>query len=125
MMIDEIEEVEPLVSITGTWFADPEWPIFKGHFPDQPLVPGVCSVECIARTMSACILMSEKYNGKTPIFAGIDKVKFTGMIVPGDHVTTKVTITNVDEKRDLVEGVGEVFVGDKLCTKATLLVAPR
>ena len=118
MMVNEVIEAAPLEGIKATWYADPEWPIFEGHFPEQPVVPGVCSVECIAQAMSICILMSEKYSGKTPLFAAIDDVKFKSMIVPGDDVTITVEITDVNEERDLVSGNGEVWKGDTLCTKA-------
>ena len=124
-LVDEVEDAEALKFIRAKWYANPEWPIFAGHFPDDPVVPGVCCVECIAQAQALVILLAEKYAGKTPLFAGIKDVKFVSKFLPGETADIKVDIIDVDEKRDLITGVGELYVGDRLCTKATMVVAPR
>lgn len=124
-MVDEVEDAEALKYIKAKWYADPEWPIFAGHFPDDPVVPGVCCVECMAQAQALVILLAEKYAGKTPLFAGITDVKFFSKFEPGEMGDIIVNITDVDEKRDLITGEGELYVGDRLCTKAKMVVAPR
>lgn len=124
-MVDEVEDAEALKFIKAKWYADPEWPIFAGHFPDDPVVPGVCCVECMAQAQALVILLAEKYAGKTPLFAGITDVKFFSKFEPGEMGDIIVNITDVDEKRDLITGEGELYVGDRLCTKAKMVVAPR
>ncbi len=125
LLVDEVEDVVPLETISARYYADPEWPIFEGHFPKSPLVPGVCCVECIAQTMSIAILVAEKYKGMTPIFAGIKDVKFVSKFLPGDTGDITVKVTDVDEKRDLITATGELSVNGRLCTVATMVVAPR
>ena len=67
-----------------------EW-FVQGHFPENPVVPGVIICEIMAQT--CCMLLEKEIQGKTPYFMGIDKVRFKAKVRPGDEVRTEVTIT--------------------------------
>ena len=92
LMIDEILEMVPGESIKARLYLNPAENYFKGHFPDQPILPGVLTVECMAQTADVLLLSAEKYAGTIPYFVGIDGVRFMGKIEPGDTITIEAEI---------------------------------
>ena len=76
LLVDTVEEIEPGVHITTTFHVDADREIFKGHFPSEPVLPGVYSVECMAQTADILLLSTERYAGKIPLFLGINNVRF-------------------------------------------------
>ena len=65
-------------------------PFFQGHFPQEPIMPGVLIVEAMAQVGAVILLAEEKFKGKTPYFAGINKVRFKKKVVPGDRLDMEV-----------------------------------
>ena len=92
LMIDEVLEIVPGESVKARRYLDPAENYFKGHFPDQPILPGVLTVECMAQTADVLLLSAEKYAGTIPYFVGIDGVRFMGKIEPGDTITIEAEI---------------------------------
>ncbi len=91
-----------------------EW-FLNGHFPNNPVVPGVILCEILAQ--SVCILMpKEKLDGATPYFTGLDKVRFKSPIKPGDTLITECEI--IKEKYPFVFAKGKGYVNNKLCISA-------
>ena len=87
----------------------------KGHFPDNPIVPGVILCEILAQ--SACVLLNEQKNGDTlPVYTGLDKVRFRSPVRPGDTVETRCRIKRAKHPFYFAEGT--VSVGDRLCVSA-------
>ena len=66
LLIDEVVALEPMQRIEAKLSIRPEWDIFKGHFPGNPIFPGVLSVECMAQASDILIMTGEKYAGLTP-----------------------------------------------------------
>lgn len=86
----------------------------QGHFPDNPIVPGVIQCEILAQT--ACVLLQgEMAEGKLGMYTGLKNVKFRSPVRPGDLFETKVKITRHSGPFFFAEGEG--FVGDRLCVK--------
>jgi 3-hydroxyacyl-[acyl-carrier-protein] dehydratase len=91
-----------------------EW-FLKGHFPGNPVVPGVILCEILAQ--SACVLLAGSGTvGATPMFTGLNNVKFKTPVRPGDTVETECVITRSKPPFFFAEGEGRV--GGKLCVKA-------
>jgi 3-hydroxyacyl-[acyl-carrier-protein] dehydratase len=92
-----------------------EW-FLKGHFPGNPVVPGVILCEILAQ--SACVLLAEgaTADGATPFFTGLDNVKFKTPVKPGDTLETECVITKARPPFYFAEGQGTV--NGKLCVKA-------
>ena len=86
LLVDTVEEMEAGDHIVTTFFVDPAREIFKGHFPGEPGLPGVYSVECMAQTADILLLSAERYAGKIPLFLGINNVRFLKKILPGDTI---------------------------------------
>lgn len=84
LLIDRIEELEPNVRAVGYKAVTYDEPFFVGHFPKEPVMPGVLIVEALAQTGATAILSVEANRGKTAYFAAMDHVKFKRKVVPGD-----------------------------------------
>lgn len=115
--VSRVVECEPGVSITAELDVDPKLPLFAGHFPGHPVLPGVIIMEALAQTASFCALVARDEPGVLGFFAGIDKAKFRNQVQPGDTLTLKATITR-NSSRMVVADV-EALVGDKVAATAT------
>lgn len=92
LLIDEIIELEPGVRAVGTKYLKPDEYWFAGHFPGQPVQPGVLMIEMLAQTGAVCALSLPENKGKIAYFAGIDKARFRGVVRPGDTLRLEVEI---------------------------------
>ena len=82
LMIDEVEEYIPGESAVAYKYVNEEEWYFKGHFPGNPIMPGVLITESLAQAGAIAILSMEENKGKNALFGGIDKMKFKKMVVP-------------------------------------------
>ena len=92
LMIDEVESFEPGKSAVAYKNVDKEEYYFKGHFPGNPIMPGVLMVEALAQTGAVAILSMEENKGKIAYFGGIKNCRFRGKVVPGDKLRLETTI---------------------------------
>ena len=114
LMIDEVEEFVPGErAIAYKNVDESEW-YFKGHFPKNPIMPGVLIVESLAQTGAVAILSLEENKGKNALFGGIDKMKFKKTVVPGDKLKLEVKI---------IKKKGPIGVGEALATCEGKVVA--
>lgn len=102
LLIDTIEELEPGVSAVGKKCVSYNEPYFAGHFPGEPVMPGVLQIEALAQVGAVAILSKPENKGKTAYFGSINKAKFRTKVVPGDVLTLEMTI--IKEKGPI--GVG-------------------
>ena len=92
LLIDEIVELEPGVRAVGKKYLKPDEFWFKGHFPQEPVQPGVLTIEMLAQTGAVCSLSLPENKGKIAYFAGIDKAKFRNKALPGDTLILEVEV---------------------------------
>ena len=121
LMIHEVEEYVPGESCIAYKNVSEEEYYFKGHFPGNPIMPGVLIVESLAQAGAIAILSMEENKGKNALFGGIDKMKFKKMVVPGDRIKLEVKII----KRKGPVGIGEAIatVDEKIVAKGELTFA--
>ncbi|MDD6032241.1 MAG: 3-hydroxyacyl-ACP dehydratase FabZ [Oscillospiraceae bacterium] len=115
LLIDEIEELEPGVRAVGKKYLRPEESWFAGHFPGQPVQPGVLTIEMLAQTGAVCALSVPENKGKIAFFAGIDKARFRGIARPGDTLTLEVEVTKTVHGISFCKGTASVD-GKKVVT---------
>ena len=84
---------------------------FQGHFPIEPVMPGVLIIEALAQTGAVAILSKDEFKGKIAYFAGIDKAKFRRKVVPGDTLRLEVELTKLRGRARV--GYGIAYVDDK------------
>lgn len=84
LLVDEIVELESGVRGVGKKYVSSDEEYFKGHFPGNPVMPGVLMLEAMAQVGAVIILSVEENKGKKVFFGGMDKVKFRRKVVPGD-----------------------------------------
>lgn len=121
LLIDTIEELEPGKRAVGKKCVTFSEPYFAGHFPGNPVMPGVLIIEALAQTGAAAILSLPENRGKTAYFAGIDKAKFKQMVRPGDVLTLETRI--IRTKGPIGVGEAVATVDGKLVAKAELTFA--
>lgn len=121
LMIDEVEEYLPgQMAVAYKNVREEEW-YFKGHFPGNPIMPGVLITESLAQTGAVAILSVAENKGKNALFGGIDKMRFKRQVVPGDRLKLEVKI--IKQKGPI--GVGEAIatVDGKIAAKGELTFA--
>lgn len=121
LLIDEVTELEPGVSVTAKKYLKPDEYWFKGHFPGQPVQPGVLMIEMLAQAGAVCALSLPENKGKIAFFAGIDKARFRGTVVPGDTLELHVTMTK--KKGPIVFGDAVATVNGKKVVTAEISFA--
>lgn len=114
LMIDEIENMVVGKSCIGYKYVNEDEWYFKGHFPNNPIMPGVLIVEALAQT-GAVVILSQKENiGKNVLFGGMDKIRFKKQVKPGDILKLEVQI---------IKRKGKVGIGSVIATVNNILVA--
>lgn len=115
--VSRVLECEPGVSVKAELDVDPALPLFAGHFPDYPVLPGVIIMEALAQAASFSILVEREAEGTLGFFAGIDNAKFRNQVRPGDTLTLEATI--VKSSRRMCVAEVKASVGDTVCATAT------
>ena len=95
LMIDSIEELEPGVRAVGRKCVSVNEPYFQGHFPGNPVMPGVLIMEALAQVGAVAMLSLPEWKGKTAYFAGIDKARFRRKVMPGDVLMLEMAVIKV------------------------------
>ena len=121
MPIDTVEELEPGIKAVAKKCVSYNEPYFAGHFPEEPVMPGVLIIEALAQTGAVAILSQPGYKGKTAYFAAINSAKFKGKVTPGDVLTLETKIVKV--KGPIGVGEAKAYVDGKLVTSAELTFA--
>ena len=121
LLIDTIEELVPGEKAVAKKNATMNEPYFMGHFPGNPVMPGVLIIEALAQTGAVAILCQDEWKGKTAYFAGINNAKFKQKVVPGD--TLELTTEIIKVKGPIGVGKAVAKVNGKTACMAELTFA--
>ena len=121
LLVDTIEEMEPGIRAVAKKCVSYNEPFFGGHFPGEPVMPGVLIIEALAQTGAVAILSLEENKGKTAYFAAINSAKFKQKVVPGDVLMLETEIIKV--KGPIGIGKATATVNGKVAAQAELTFA--
>ena len=114
LLIDYIEDFKPGEFAVGYKCVTFREDFFKGHFPNQPVMPGVLIVEALAQVGAVAILSKKEFKGKTAFFGGINKFRFKKMVKPGDKLRLETKI---------ISSTGPIGLGSAVATVDGEIVA--
>jgi 3-hydroxyacyl-[acyl-carrier-protein] dehydratase len=119
LLLDEVLELEPGARVVARKTVRDE--DCAGHFPGNPIMPGVLMVEALAQAGAVAVLAEEENRGKLALFAGIDDVRFKRVVRPGDELTLECEIDQV--RGPVGRGKARATVDGKLVVRGTLTFA--
>ena len=125
LLVDEVSELVPGQSIDASFWVDPERDIFRGHFPGNPVLPGVYTVEATAQVSGIMLLVKPEYKGLTPLFLGINNVHFRKKILPGDTLQIHAELLSERPEKAIVTCKCTVTVGGELAADSEVTLALR
>lgn len=116
--IDKVEELIPGEKVVAIKNVTINEPFFQGHFPGEPVMPGVLIIESLAQAGSIPLLKLDEFKGQTAYLGGLNKIKFRQKVVPGDVLRLQVDIVKLKKYAGI--GYGQAFVGDKKVAEAEM-----
>ena len=125
LMVDTVEALEPMVSIETSFYVKPDWDIFRGHFPGDPVLPGVYSVEACAQACDLVLMKKPSYIGKTPLFLGINNVRFRKKIVPGDTMEIHAELASERAEKAIATCKCQAYTDGDLAVECEVTIAMR
>lgn len=121
LLVDRIIEIENDKRIVGIKNVTVNEPYFVGHFPGQPIMPGVLLIEAMAQVGAVVILSKPEFTGKILFLAGVEKARFRRPVVPGDQLRIEMIIGGL--RQNIGVGHGIVSVEDKIAAEADIKFA--
>jgi 3-hydroxyacyl-[acyl-carrier-protein] dehydratase len=118
LLVDRVEVIEEGKKARGIKNVTINEDYFNGHFPGNPIMPGVLILEALAQTGGVLMLRKPELKGKTVLFASIKEVKFRKPVIPGDQLILNVEITRWGGRVAVMKG--EAYVGNDLVTEAEM-----
>ncbi len=117
--VDQVDELEAGSHVVARWRITGDEAFLGGHFPGNPIVPGVLQLEALAQAGALAILSDARYAGKLPLFGGVDDVRWRRMVKPGDELVLDVTMERLSARGGW--GVGRATVDGEESVRARLM----
>jgi len=121
LLVDRITEFVPGKYSKGYKNLTMNEQFFQGHFPNNPIMPGVLQLEALAQTAAPILMTLDEYKGRLALFAGVNNVRFKNIVRPGDRFDMEIHLTKL--KGPIAKCDAKGFVDGKLCVEAELTIA--
>jgi 3-hydroxyacyl-[acyl-carrier-protein] dehydratase len=125
MLVDEITELVPGDYAIGKWYVRPDLDVLKGHFPGDPTLPGVYTMEASGQVSNIVIATMPEFAGKTGIFLGVNKARYYKKVRPGDTLETHSKLVAHREDKGILTMRSQVFVNGELVAEVEAASAMR
>jgi 3-hydroxyacyl-[acyl-carrier-protein] dehydratase len=119
--VDAVDDLQPGVSVRGRYRVTGDEDFLAGHFPGNPVFPGVLQLEALAQTGAIAVLADDRYAGKLPLFGGVEKVRFRRVVRPGDELVMTVDLERLSARGGW--GLARATVEDTVACEARLFFA--
>src|SRR5260370_4218576 len=116
--VDAVDACEPGATIEARYRVTGEEAFLAGHFPGNPVSPGVIQLEALAQAGAIAVLADDRYAGRLPLFGGVEKVRWRRIVQPGDELRLAVTLDRLSARGGW--GEGTATVGDATACQARL-----
>ena len=121
LFIDDVDACEPAVSVRAHYTVTGAEPFLTGHFPGNPIFPGVLQLEALAQAGAIAVLADPRFADKLPLFGGVEEARFRRVVRPGDVLELAVDIERLSARGGWGRGIASVDGAE--CCKARLLFA--
>lgn len=119
--VDSVDAFEPGASIEARYRVTGDEDFLTGHFPNNPVFPGVIQLEALAQAGAIAVLADERYAGRLPLFGGVEKVRWRRIVHPGEELTLAMTLDRLSARGGW--GQGEARVEGATACQARLFFA--
>jgi 3-hydroxyacyl-[acyl-carrier-protein] dehydratase len=119
--VDGVDACDPAGTVRAHYLVTGDEPFLAGHFPGNPIFPGVLQLEALAQAGAIALLADPRYAGKLPLFGGVEDVRFRRLVRPGDRLDLSVEIERLSARGGWGKAVATVDGAE--CCRARLLFA--
>jgi len=119
--VDGVDACDPAGTVRAHYLVTGDEPFLSGHFPGNPIFPGVLQLEALAQAGAIALLADPRYAGKLPLFGGVEDVRFRRLVRPGDRIDLSVEIERLSARGGWGKAVATVDGAE--CCRARLLFA--
>ena len=119
--VDAVDQCVPGESVSARYRVTGEEAFLPGHFPNNPILPGVIQLEALAQAGAVAVLADERFSGRLPLFGGVEKARFRRIVRPGDELVLEVALERLSIRGGW--GDGRASVDRDTACEARLLFA--